>query len=229
MKGRIPGVAAIVFAVLWITSLLMIPILPGIDKSGADVVSYLTAHSHQMRAQALMFTVGSLALVVVLGYARATLNGPSAYVFTIGSAVMLVEVSIEMWFIGGLALHAQSLDPGTARALLDVPSMFGPILTAADVMVAVPIVLAAKAGRFPRWLGVIAAIFAIEQLVEMVTIVGGPGLFISPGGPMNMYLGAALFFVFFIALGIALSLTTAEAKPADRTEQQHLASRPPAA
>ena len=80
--------------------------------------------------------------------------------------------------------------------------MFGPILTVADVMVAVPIVLAAKAGRFPRWLGGLAAVFAVEQFVETVTIIGGPGSFISPGGPMNMLLGGALFIVFFLALGI---------------------------
>lgn len=83
--------------------------------------------------------------------------------------------------------------------------MFGPILTAADVMIAMPIVLAAKAGRFPRWLGILAAVFAIEQLVETVTIVGGPGLFISPGGPMNTYLGGTLFIILFLALGAVLS------------------------
>src|SRR6201993_5435460 len=55
---------------------------------------------------------------------------------------------------------------------------------------------------FPRWLGILAAVFAIEQLAETVTIVGGPGQFISPGGPMNYDLGGALFIVFFVALGL---------------------------
>jgi hypothetical protein len=104
-------------------------------------------------------------------------------------------------------LHANTLDPGVARTVADVAVMFGPILTVADVIVAVPIALAAKAGRFPRWLGVLAAIFALEQFVETVTIIGGPGLFISPGGAMNMFLGGALFIVFFLALGVSTSLT----------------------
>jgi len=204
-KSYVPVGAAVVFAVLYTTGVLMVGALPGIDKPGTAVVSHLRDHGGQMRVQTLFLTLGSLALVTVLGYARARLDGPSAYVFTIGSAMMLVEVSIATWFFSGLALHATSLDPGTARALLDVASMFGPILTAADVMIAVPIVLAAKAGRFPRWLGILAAVFAIEQLVETVTIVGGPGLFISPGGPMNTYLGGTLFIIFFLALGAVLS------------------------
>lgn len=208
MKGRIAAIAAVVFAILYAAALLMVSTLPGIDKPGADIVSYLSQHTGQLRAQALMITVGSLALVSVLGHARARLDGPWGSVFTIGSAVLLTEVSIEMWFTGGLALHGGSLDPGVARALFDVASMWGPILTAADVMVAVPIVLAAKAGRLQPWLGVVAGIFALQQLVEMVTIVGGQGAFISPGGPMNSYLGGTLFIVFFLLLGIALSMRT---------------------
>jgi hypothetical protein len=64
---------------------------------------------------------------------------------------------------------------------MDVAAKWGPILTVADVMVALPIVLATRAGLFPRWLGILAAVFAIEQLIETVTIVGGSGQFISPG------------------------------------------------
>ena len=60
-------------------------------------------------------------------------------------------------------------------------------------------------GRFPRWVGILAAVFAVEQLIETITIIGPPGSFISPGGPMNSYLGAPLFILFFLALGAALS------------------------
>jgi hypothetical protein len=102
-------------------------------------------------------------------------------------------------------MHADRLDPGIARALMDVSAMWGPILTVADVMVAVPIVLVTRAGLFPRWLGILAAVFAIEQLVETVIIIGGSGQFISPGGAMNYDLGGTLFIVFFVALGLTLS------------------------
>ncbi len=84
--------------------------------------------------------------------------------------------------------------------------MWGPVLTAADIMVAIPILVAANADRFPRWLAILAAVFAVEQLIETTTIIGPPGSFISPGGPMNFYLGGSLFIVFFLALGVALSM-----------------------
>jgi hypothetical protein len=199
-------VAGIAFAVLYTAALLGVPANPGTDKPGFDIVSYVNEHSGGMRVQALLVTFGSLALVVVLGYARDRLAGPPGYVFTIGSALVLAEVAIAMWFNAGLALHPDVLGSATARTVTDIAAMWGPILTVADIMVAVPILLAANDGRFPRWLGIFAAVFAVEQLIETITIIGPPGSFISPGGAMNLYLGGPLFIAFFLALGIALCL-----------------------
>jgi hypothetical protein len=207
MSRRIPLVAGIVFAVLFILALLIVPTLPGIEQPQSAVVSYFRDHAGVIRLQALLITLGFLALVTILAYARQRLEGPAGHAFTIGSALIVAEFSVELWFAGGLALHAHTLDPVVARTVTGIALMFGPVLTVADVIVAVPIALAAKAGRFPRWLGVLAAVFGIEQFVETVTIVGGPGLFISPGGPMNMLLGGGLFIVFFLALGVSTALT----------------------
>ncbi|MGA8548274.1 MAG: hypothetical protein WB785_23875 [Mycobacterium sp.] len=215
MSRRIPLVAGIVFAVLFTCALLMVPILPGTDQPASAVISHFRDHADALRLQALLLTLGFLALVIVLAYARSRLDGPAGYAFTIGSALIIAEFSVELWFTSGLALHVNTLDPAVARTAADIALMFGPVLTVADVIVAVPIALAAKAGRFPRWLGVLAAIFALEQFVETVTIIGGPGLFISPGGPMNMFLGGALFIVFFLALGVSTSLTPDPATPSD--------------
>ena len=197
MDRRIPMIAGITFAVLFAAGLLMVPTLPGIDKPGYDIVSHVNEHSDAMRVQALLVTFGSLALVVVLGFARDRLSGPESYVFTIGSALVLAETSIAMWITAGLALHPDQLGSATARTIADIVAMWGPILTAADIMIAVPILLAANAGRFPRWLGILAAVFAVQQLIETITIIGPPGSFISPGGAMNFYVGGPLFVVFF--------------------------------
>jgi hypothetical protein len=206
MDRRVPMIAGIASAVLFAAGLLIVPTLPGIDKPGYDIVSFVNAHSGAMRMQVLLVTFGALALVVVLGYARDRLAGPPGYVFTIGSALVLAEFFIAMWFSGGLALHPDQLGSATARTITDIASMFGPVLTAADIMVAVPILLAANDGRFPRWLAILAAVFAVEQLIETITIIGPPASFISPGGAMNFYLGGPLFIVFFLGLGVALSL-----------------------
>lgn len=199
-------IAGIAFAVPYTAALLGFPALPGTDKPGYDIVEYVNEHSGGMRVHALLVTFGSLALVVVLGHARDRLAGPSGYVFTIGSALVLAEVAIAMWVNAGLALHPDVLGSATARTVTDIAAMWGPVLTIADIMVAMPILLAANAGLFPQWLGILAAVFAVEQLIETITIIGPPGSFISPGGAMNVYLGGPLFIAFFLALGIALSL-----------------------
>ena len=114
----------------------MAPTLPGIDKPGYDIVAHVNEHSGAIRVQALLVAFGSLALVVLLGYARDRLAGPPAYVFTIGSAVVLVQTGIATWFTAGLALHPDQLGSATARTVTDVVAMWGPMLTIADIMVA---------------------------------------------------------------------------------------------
>ena len=60
----------------------------------------------------------------------------------------------------------------------------------------------------------------IRDRIETITIIGPPASFISPGGAMNFYLGGPLFIVFFLALGVALSLEqTDEERPAPAAEE----------
>ncbi|WP_333890523.1 hypothetical protein [Mycolicibacterium gadium] len=215
MDRRTPMTAGIAFAVLYAVALVLTPRFPGIDKPGSAIVAHVIGHSAQMRAQALLLAFGSLALVALLGYARERLSGPAGYVFTVGAAALLAQVFIATWFTAGLALHPEQLGSATARTITDVVTMSGPMLTITNLMMAVPILLAANAGQFPRWLGIVAAVFAVEQLIETITIIGPPGSFISPGGPMNSYLGAPLFILFFLALGAALSAEQQRGKRPD--------------
>ena len=206
MIRRAPLVASVAFAVLSVVAVVVVPLGPGVERPGADVVEHLGTHAGMIRVQTLLTALALLALAVVIGYARDRLDGPAGYVFTVGAAVLIAQVGIAAWFNAGLALHAGSLDPGTARTLADIASMWGPLLTVAAIMLAGPVVWAARQGRFPRWLAVIAAVFVVEQFVELLTIIGPVGSFIAPGGPMNVFLGGALFGVFLFALGLALAL-----------------------
>lgn len=221
MDRRTPMIAGIAFGVLFAAALVMVPAMPGIGRPGYDIVSHVNEHAAAMRAHALLVAFGSLALVVVLGQARERLTGPAGYVFTIGSALVLVQIAVATWFTAGFALHPGQLGSATARTVGDIVAMSAPMLTIANIMVAAPILLAANEDRFPRWLGIAAAVFTVEQLIETITIIGPPGSFISPGGPMNVYLGGSLFVAFFTALGVALSLDAAssvEAAPSDRSD-----------
>lgn len=185
-------IAGVAFAVLYATAVLAIPALSVADDGAA-------------RVQALLLAFSTLAVVVVLAFAREQLSGPPAHLFTIGSAALAAQLCVAIWFTGGPALRPGQLETSTARVIGDVGSMWLPTAAIANILVAVPILLAANEGRLPQWLGTGAAIFTVEQLIETITIIGPPGSFISPGGPMNHYLGGSLTAAFFMAVGIALS------------------------
>jgi len=206
MVRRLPLAAAIAFALLSVCAVVVVPLAPGVDRFGTEVVEHFNTHAGVIRLQVLLAALALLALAVILGHARDRLDGPPAHIFTIGSAVLIGQTGIALWFDAGLALHAETMDPATARTLSDIAAMWGPVLTVAAILTAGPVVWAARQGRFPRWLAVIAAVFAVEQFVEMLTIVGPDASFIAPGGPMNVFLGGALSVVFFAALGLAVAL-----------------------
>jgi hypothetical protein len=186
-------IAGVAFAVLYATAAVFLHALPGSDAG-------------VMRIQALLLAFATLALVVVLGFARDRLTGPPAHLFTIGAAALVAQMGVAIWFTGGGALRPGQVMPGTAHAIEDVGTMWLPAATIANILVAVPILLTANEDRLPRWLGTGAAVFTVEQLIETITIIGPPGSFISPGGPMNHYLGGTLMVAFYLALGIALWL-----------------------
>ena len=146
--NRLPLIAGVAFAVLSLTALLLVPLPPGVDQSGSALIDHSSAHSGLIRLQALLTALSLLALVVVLGFARDRLHGPAGYIFTIGAAVLVVEISMEVWFTAGVALHAGELEPATARTLMDIAAMWGPLLTLADIMLTGPIVWAARVRRF---------------------------------------------------------------------------------
>ncbi len=210
MLRRVPLVAALAFAVLSVLAVVAVPRPPGVERPGADIVDHFSAHAGMIRLQALLIALAMLALVVVIGYARDRLDGPAGYVFTVGAAVLIAQIGISAWFSAGLALHAEALEPATARAFADISSMWGPLLTVSAIMLAGPVVWAARHGRFPRWLAVIAAVFVVEQFVQVLTIIGPAGSFIAPAGPMTIFLGGALFGAFFLALGVAAALPEPE-------------------
>ncbi len=186
-------IAGVAFAVLYATAVLAIPALPNPEPG-------------VVRIQALLLAFSALAVAVVLAFARDRLTGPPAHLFTIGSAVTVTQLCVSVWFIAGPALRPGQVTVGTARAIDDVGALWLPVATLANILVAVPILLTANDGQLPRWLGTAAAVFTVEQLIETITIIGPPGSFISPGGPMNHYLGGALTAAFFLALGVALTL-----------------------
>ena len=73
----------------------------------------------------------------------------------------------------------------------------------------------AGTGRYVPTTAVV--VFAALYVAGLSLFVGGPGQFISPGGPMNYDLGGAMFIVFFLALGLPLSFWHGRSAGADQS------------
>src|SRR5690349_20953878 len=76
---------------------------------------------------------------VMFALLRSLLPAPHRDVFLIGAITFLATTAVETWFAVGLALHADHLDPATARTVLDVAIFYGPVLTGATVTMMAPV------------------------------------------------------------------------------------------
>lgn len=203
---RWPLFAAIAYVLLAFSGLFAVPTPPEATASGGELVRYYQDHGDAIRVATWLGTLSMVPIVVLLSLLRSRLTGVGRDVMLFGAVGLVVSSMVWSWFNGALALHADSLDPHVARTVADVSLFFGPVLTVAIVLLIVPIGLAALRGEggFPRWLAWITAVFAVEQTIETITVMGKSG-FIAPGGPMNFILGAGLFAIWLIAAGAAAS------------------------
>ena len=177
--------------------------LPAAVETGDQVVTWFREHADAMRWSVWALTVSIPPFAVMVALLRQLLPNPHRDVFLIGALLVAGSTSVFSWFFGGLALHAATMDPAYARALLDVAVFYGPVLTSGTTTMMAPVTLLALGGRagLPRWLGALGAVAFVEQAVETVTIFGSTG-FTQPGGPMNMQLGASLTLAWIVAFGM---------------------------
>lgn len=195
-------IAGVAFAVLYATAVQILPAVAGDDPS-------------TQRVRALLLASAALALGLLAAQVRDRLTGPPAHLFTLGSALLLAQLCVATWLSTGPAIRPGQVGDGTAATLADIGSLWLPTATIANILVAIPILLTANEDRLPRWIGIGAAVFIVEQLIETITIIGPPGSFISPGGPMNVYLGGTLSAAFYAALGVAVSQPGTPSAPAE--------------
>lgn len=174
---------------------------PTIETSGQDVVAWFSENGGRARTYAWLSALVSLGYTVLGGLMTGLLPRPHRYIFLGGVLGFAITAQVQAWFWAGLAFHPQDIDPGAARALLDIPTFWGPAVNASMVAMAAPIAVLGIGSTplVPKWLTLIAAVFGIEQAIETVTIFGQSG-FIAPGGPMNVYLGGTLGFMFVLGL-----------------------------
>jgi Domain of unknown function (DUF4386) len=176
---------------------------PAAAETGAQVVTWFREHSDSVRWGVWAWTVGIPAFAIMLALLRRLLPAPHRDIFLVGAVAYLTMIGVYTWTFAGLALHADQLEPATARAVLDVGIFMGPVLTGTTTTMMAPVTLLAlrSQSELPRWLGALGLVALLEQAFETITIFGSTG-FTQPGGAMNMQLGAGLTFAWILAFGL---------------------------
>jgi hypothetical protein len=201
--SRLLLVSVIGFGVLYVAAVVALGTPPAADDSGRQVAAWFRDHDGNTRAFVWLLTLAGPLFATAAVLIRERLPSPHRDVFLFGAIALGVETAVQAWIWAGLSWHADRLAPATARTLLDVASFWGPVLTGATFLMLVPVAVAVLGGAsdWPRWIGLLSAFVALEQAIETITIFGHTG-FIAPGGPMNTYVGAALFALWLLCVGV---------------------------
>ena len=191
--------------VLYALAVLVEGETPGVNDDGGTVVAWLLEHRDQVRWATWFITLAAPVFAVYAVLMRELLTGIAGRLFMFGATAVVVLSTMDSWFIAGLARRPELLDPNTVRTLFDISNYWGPTLTGFTVLTLGPLAWAGlRGGQLPRWVGVLAAVTFVEQIIETVTIFGTSG-FIAAGGPMNTQLGAGLTILTWLVAGITAS------------------------
>jgi hypothetical protein len=210
-RSKVPLFSAIAFLALFVIGTAFVGTPLPVDASPADTATWLKAHQENIPVTVVSFALAVIPFFVLIAWARRALPDVYGYAFLAASGAFAAQVAVSLWFFAGTALHADTIEPQTARALLDVGAYFGPVLTTTDVVMAGAVGLAAlQQGSFPRWFGWLSLVFAVEQVAELATVYGKSG-FAAPGGEWNNLLGAGLLGIWVLALGFVLGRRPAQA------------------
>lgn len=195
--------AAVAVFVLYAIGLVALGTPPGASETDAQVVAWFREHGHSVRWFVWALTVATPPLAIMFALLRRLLPAPHRDVFTIGAVTYVATTAVGVWPWAALALHADRLEPATARAIFDLAVFYGPVLTGTTTTMMAPVMLAALTGRagLPRWLGVLSALAFMEQAIETVTIFGTTG-FTEPGGAMNFDLGGTLTYAWMLTFAL---------------------------
>jgi hypothetical protein len=207
--------ATVGFGLVYLAATAALGSPPDGGDSAATIASWFRDNDSHVRTWVWLLTVGSPLFAVYAALVRSALPAPHRDVFFVGAIAFLTETAVQAWLWGALALHPDSTTPGTMQVVFAAASYWGPVLTSTTLMMLLPVVVAGltPGSGWPRWVGIVAAVAAAEQLVETITVFGRHG-FLAPGGAMNVYLGAGLTAVALISIGVVGARLQPDGKPA---------------
>src|SRR5258706_9563680 len=127
MRSRALIAAAAAGTVVYVAGVLALGTPPGAGDSGDQVVAWFRENRNGVRWFVWASTVNAPLVALMLSLLRRLLPAPHRDVFLIGAVSVVVASAVQSWAWGGLALHADRLDPATARTVLDVALFSGPV------------------------------------------------------------------------------------------------------
>jgi len=211
-KTRRPLFVALAFVALLLVGSSVAPAPPEFGSSADAIRSYYREHQDAIALQAWLVMASVLFGPVLVGYVARILAPVERVWFIVTAVAGLSIVAVGMLFRVGLAAHPETADPGAVALLSDVEAYWGPLATLIFASQALAIVVAARAGSVPAWLGGLSLAFAIEQLAESASIFGNSG-FLAPGGDMNALVGPLFYAIWSVGLGVAAGRVADEEAP----------------
>jgi hypothetical protein len=195
--------ATIGFGVIYVVATAALGSPPDAGDTAASVTAWFEDNDDHVRAWLWLLTIGLPVFVLYAALVRAALPPVHRDVFFAGAIAFTAETAVQGWLWAALALHPGAVPAGTTQLVFDAASYWGPVLTSTTLVMLLPVAVLGLRGEpgWPRWLGAFAAIVAVEQAVETITVFGKDG-FLAPGGPMNVYLGAGLTGVALLSIGV---------------------------
>jgi hypothetical protein len=197
------GIAAIVFAVLFVVGFLMVSDTPDGDESNARWVRYYadSGNRRMIVIGVILLTLAAIAFLIFLGILRERLRGAAAgseWIATVAFASGVVFVAMLAVFAIGQGSVAASVVFGDAPVPRDADLMrtfvsagFGAILlfgaTTAGLLIVTTSVVSGRTALLPRWL-------VVSSYVAGVIVFLGGLLFVP----------IVLFLLWMLAVGIVM-------------------------
>lgn len=191
------------FVVLYGAAVVALGNPPGADDSGTQIVDWMSQHGGAVRLSVWLATLATPLFAIYAVLMRDVISGLAGRVFVFGALGVGILTVAQYWFVAGIARRPGSIDPSTARALLDVAAYWGPMLVGFTVLTLGAIVVAARDGRrIPMWVGVVAIVAFVEQLIETGTAFVTDGSF-TADGPMTTVVGSLVTVLAFVLAGVS--------------------------
>jgi hypothetical protein len=206
---RIAGVIGILSAIVVVVALFIVEAPPKIDDSAAKVAAYFAKHDSTLRVQGYLFLLGTAGVFVLAAGIRARLRqaGTTA-VWTatwFGATIAILSILIAQGAISiALTLDPRTTGPDATRLLYRAVIEMGPFLACAvGVSMAALAIGTLRHGAFPRPLGLLAAAFAVYEILEGLCITGTSGA-LAPQGAINLA-GPLVYLIVLLWASVVLA------------------------